>query len=128
MASSSSTLSESEISKVTDIISADNRLRFSVEYLGINGNEYKTIEADAKFMHHDTLYECLRRWKNRTEAAGKTPKDELVRILTEIRQERGWFPFDVMAFLTDVTGLELSPSSEYLLQLQIWKAIWENIG
>ncbi len=114
MASSSSTsiLSESEISKVTDIISADNRLRFSVEYLGIGGNEYKTIEAEAKFRHHDTLYECLRRWKNRTEAAGKNPKDELVRILTEIRQERGWFPFDVMAFLTDVSGFQMSESSK----------------
>ena len=112
MASCSSTLEEKDISQVTDIVSADNRLRFSVEYLGIERNEYKTIEADAQFIHHDTLFECIRRWKNRTEAEGNNAKDELIKILTQIRQERGWFPFDVMAFLTDVTGMKIHESSK----------------
>ncbi len=58
-------LAEADISQVTDIVSADNRLRFCTEYLGIDRNEYKTIESDAKFFHHDTLFECIRRWRNK---------------------------------------------------------------
>ena len=112
VASSRITLKEDEISKVTDIINADNRLRFSVEYLGIDGNEYRIIESDAKYNHHDTLHECIRRWRNRTEAEGVNPRDKLIKILTEIRQTRGWFPFDVMSFLTDVTGMEISEPSK----------------
>ncbi len=113
MASNAAELLDADISKVTDIVSAENRLRFSIEYLGIDRNEYKTIEADAKFKHHDTLYECIRRWKNRTEAEGNNAKDQLIRILNQIRKEHGWFPFDIMAFLTDVTGMEISPESKY---------------
>ena len=113
-ASSIITLKEDEISRVTDIIPADNRLRFSVEYLGIDGNEYRIIESDAKYNHHDTLHECIRRWRNRTEAQGFNTKDELIRILTEIRQTRGWFPFDAMSFLTDVSGMHIPASSKEL--------------
>ena len=91
MASCSSHLSDANISQVTDIISADNRFRFSVEYLGTDRNEYRTIQADSQFIHHDTLFECVRRWKNKTEAEGNNAKDELVQILTAIRKERGWF-------------------------------------
>ncbi len=112
MASTGNQLLDADISKVTDIVSADNRLRFSVEYLGIDRNEYKTIEADAKFIHHDTLFECIRRWKNRTEAAGNNARDELIRILTQIRKEHGWFPFDLMAFLTDITGMKIPKESK----------------
>ena len=113
-ASSIITLKEDEISRVTDIINADNRLRFSVEYLGIDGNEYRIIESDAKYNHHDTLHECIRRWRNRTEAQGVNTKDKLIRILNEIRQTHGWFPFDAMLFLTDVTGMEISEPSKGL--------------
>ncbi len=119
MASCSSTLVDQEISKVTDIISADNRLRFSVEYLGIDRNEYKTIEADAKFNHHDTLFECIRRWKNKTEAGGNNAKDELIRILTQIRREHGWFPGDQMSFLTGVKGLQIPEPSEYSISFKV---------
>ncbi len=112
MASCSSRLENRHISQVTKIISADNRLRFAVEYLTIDRNEYKTIEADAKFIHHDTLFECIRRWKNRTEAEGINAKDELIKILTQIRQEHGWFPGDHMSFLTDVTGMRIPESSK----------------
>ncbi len=114
MASCSSTLKEDEISQVTDIVSAKNRFRFAIEYLEIDPNEYHTIESEAQFIHHDTVHECIRRWRNRTEAEGINPKDELIRILTEIRQTHGWFPFDDMAFLTDVTGIQLAETSKGL--------------
>ena len=106
------TLKEDEISRVTDVISAKNRFRFAIEYLEINPNEYHTIESEAQFNHHDTLHECIRRWRNRTEAQGVNTKDELIRILNAIRQTHGWFPFDAMSFLTDVTGMEISEPSK----------------
>ncbi len=110
MASCGSILTERDISQVTDIVSADNRLRFSVEYLGIDRNEYKTIEADAQFSHHDTLFECIRRWKNKREAEGNNAKDELVKILSGIQRERGWFSQQDMAFLTG--RMAISETSE----------------
>ncbi len=116
MASSGNDLSGADISQITDIISAKNRFRFCVEYLEIDKNEFETIQDEAKYVHHDTLYECLERWKNKTEAEGKHPKDELVRILTRIREEHGWFPFDVMAFLTDGMG-QIPASSKILFSL-----------
>ena len=113
MASSyESNFSHGEISQVTDIISAKNRHRFAVEYLEIGPNEYHTIEADAKFIHHDTVYECIKRWKNRTEAEGNNAKDELIKILTRIRQQHGWFSGQEMAFITDVKGITIPESSK----------------
>ncbi len=112
MASNDDTLSGADISQVTDIISAKNRLRFCVEYLEIDRNEYDTIQDEAKSIHHDTLYECITRWKIRTGAQGKHPKDELIKILNQIRREHGWFPFNAMAFLTDVTGRRIHESSK----------------
>ncbi len=103
---------DAEISQVTDIVSAKNRHRFAVEYLEINPNEYSTIESEAQFVHHDTVFECVRRWKNRTEAAGKHPKDELIKILTQIRKEHGWFSGHDMAFLTDVIRSKIPESSK----------------
>ncbi len=112
MASRNPTLEDREISKVTEIVSAKNRFRFSVEHLGINPNEYSTIEAEAQHVHHDTLFECIRRWKNKTEAEGYNAKDELIRILTDIRKEHGWFTVNDMAFLTDVAGIQIPQSSK----------------
>ncbi len=112
MASCCSILSNSDISQVTDIVSANNRHRFAVEFLGIDGNEYRTIEADAKFIHHDTLYECITRWKNRIEADRNNAKDELIRILRQIQVVHGWFPGDAMMFLTDVTGMSIPKDSK----------------
>ena len=109
----SSNLKDKDISQVTEIVSAKNRFRFSIKFLEINPNEYHTIESEANFIHHDTLFECIRRWKNRTEAEGNNAKDELIRILMGIRQEHGWFPGNAMAFLTDVTGLQIPQDSEY---------------
>ncbi len=111
--STRSSLEDRDISQVTDIVSAKNRHRFAVEYLEIDPNEYHTIEAEAQFIHHDTLFECIRRWKNRTEAEGNNAKDELIRILTQIRRDHGWFPGDQMWFLTDVKGLQIPEPSKY---------------
>ncbi len=99
MACSDDKLSDLNVSKVTDIVSAENRCRLCVEYLGIALHEYKAIEADAQFIHHDTLFECIRRWRNMTEAKGYNAKDELVKILSSIQKERGWFSQQDMAFL-----------------------------
>ena len=105
MASNESTSLGVEISKVADIISAKNRHRFAVEYLKINPNEYHTIEYQAHSNHHDTVFECVTRWKNRTEAEGNNAKDELIRILTQIRKDHGWFTGHDMAFLSNVSGI-----------------------
>ena len=105
-------LSYSDISKVTDIVTANNRLRFAVEHLGIDCNKYRTIEADAKFIHHDTLYECIRQWKYKIEAEGNNAKDEMIRILAQIRVEQGWLPDDGMAFIADVKGVTISQESK----------------
>ncbi len=114
----SSNLEDRDISQVTEIISAKNRFRFSIEYLEINPNEYHTIESEANFIHHDTLFECITRWKNRTEAEGNNAKDELIGILNEIRTTHGWFPGNAMTFLTDVTGLQIPQDSEYTVHFQ----------
>ncbi len=103
---------EMDISQVADIVSAKNRQRFAVGYLRISPNEYNIIETGAHFNHHDTVIECIRRWKNRTEAEGKCSKDELVKILTHIREEHGWFSFDEMSFLNGITGIQITESSK----------------
>ncbi len=105
-------LKDNDISKITDIVSAKNRHRFAVEYLEINPNEYHTIEAEAQYVHHDTVFECIRRWKNRTEAEENNARDELIRILRKIRQEHGWFSGHEMAFITDVSGIKIPESSK----------------
>ena len=115
MASCRNDLDDRDISKLTDIVSSRNRHRFAVEYLGINPNEYNIIESEAQFIHHDTVFECIRRWKNRIETTEKYPKDELVRILTQIRKEHGWFSGDDIAFLTDVERMEIPQTSKKFL-------------
>ncbi len=108
-------LQNKDISKVTEIVSADNRFKFSVTWLGIKPNEYKKIEAEAQFNHHDTLFECIRQWKNKTEAEGINAKDELIRILLQIRKGHGWFSDGDVEFLTEVTGMKIPESSKELL-------------
>ncbi len=107
-------LEDRDITQVTEIISAKNSFRFSNEYLGIEKNEYDTIEYEAGFIHHDTLFECITRWKNKTEAEGLNSKDELIRILREIRKEHGWFSIENMTFLTDVTGIKITADSKFI--------------
>ena len=104
-------LKQRDISQVTDIISAKYRRRFAVEYLDIGPNEFDTIQCEAESNHHDTLFECITRWKNRTEVGGNNAKDELIKSLTMIRKEHGWFSGQDMAFLTDVRGMEIPEKS-----------------
>ncbi len=119
MASCSSTLPDRDISQVTDIISAKNRYRFSVDYLGIDRNEYNTIEAEAGFIHHDALFECIARWKNKTEAEGKDAKQELIRILMNISKQHGWISTEDMIFLTNVIKINPHSKSIYFSQLRV---------
>ena len=96
------------LSKVTDIISARNSLRFCTEYLGIDGNEFNIIQHDSKYNHHDTIYTCLEQWKNRTEEEGRDARNELYSILTNIQQTRGWFSQDdINSVLEDQPGMVL---------------------
>ncbi len=85
------------LSKVTDIISANNALRFCTEYLGIDGNEFNIIQHNSKYNHHDTVYACLEQWKNKIEAEGKDAPFRLDIILTTIQHSHGWFSQDDIA-------------------------------
>ncbi len=84
------TLSGAKLSKVTDIIPANNALRFCTEYLGMKGNEYSIIKRD-KDNHHDTIYACLEQWTNKTEGACLDVSSELYGILKTIQETHGWF-------------------------------------
>ncbi len=70
------------------------------------------IEADTNFKHHDTLFECITRWKNKTEVEGHNAKYEVLRTLAEISKKHGRFSSDDVAFLTDVTGIPISEQSK----------------
>ncbi len=114
MAAASDSLSKADLSKVTDIISANNSLRFCLEYLGIDHNQFKTIQYEANFSHHDTLFKCLDIWSKKRDADGKPAKDDLVKILTGIQKEKGWFSHLDMAFLKRIEGLEIAESSRLI--------------
>ncbi len=109
---SSSQLSTAQISKVTDIISANNRQRFSAEYLRINPNQYKTIEYDEKFKHHDILFKCINVWKNKIEGEGLDGRQKLIELLTKVQQEKGWFSKQDLAFLFDGETVKITPIRE----------------
>ena len=115
MANADRELRASQISKVTDIISADKRFRFCVEYLEIDRNEYKTIESDNKFIHHDVLFDCIERWKNRMDGNDLDAKGELYQLLTKVQEERHWFMKEDLLFLTslDDTAVKMSPKRKY---------------
>lgn len=113
MAQCSSQLSSAEISKVTDIISADNRFRFCAEYLGINRNTYRTIESDKRFIHHDTLFCCIELWMNK-KGEGLDAREDLIELLTRIQKDKGWFSKQEMAFLFDGEAVRLSVKRRYL--------------
>ncbi len=83
-------LSGAILSKVTDIIPANNALRFCTEYLGMKGNEYNIVKSN-KENHHDTVYACLEQWKNKTEGVGLNASAELYDILKTIQKAHGWF-------------------------------------
>ena len=85
------TLSGTKLSKVTDIIPATNDLRFCTEYLGLKGNEYSIIKHDNNDNHHDTIYACQEKWRNKTEGAGLDASRELYNILKSIQETHGWF-------------------------------------
>ncbi len=109
---SSSQLSTAQISRVTDIISANNRQRFCVEYLRIDPNQYKTTEYDEKFKHHDILFQCINVWKNKTEGEGLDARQRLIEVLTKVQEEKGWFSKQDLAFLCDGETLKITSIRE----------------
>ncbi len=118
MASCSSQLTTAEISKVTNLVSADNSFRFCVEYLGIDRNEFKTTEYNTKFIHHDTLFECIQKWKNSVEGDGLDARQELINILSKVQEEQRWFSKQDMAVLFDEkTGKISQPSRFFIFNL-----------
>ncbi len=84
-----------DIARVADIIPVHNRMRFAVEYLGINPNQYKNVEADNQFRHHEIVFKCLELWRNMTMGS----RDELIKILSRIQIDHQWFKTEDMAFL-----------------------------
>ncbi len=108
MAQCSSQLSADKISKVTDIVSAQNSFRFCAEYLEIGPKKFKTIEYDAKHNHHDTLFQCIELWKNKTEVEGLDARQELTELLNKVQEERRWFSKQDMAFMFEGGKLHIS--------------------
>ncbi len=108
MAQCSSQLSADKISKVTDIVSAQNSFRFCVEYLGIGPNEFRTIKYDAAHKHHDTLFQCIELWKNKTEVEGMDARQELIELLNKVQEERQWFSKQDMSFMFEGGKLYIS--------------------
>ena len=117
MAQCSRQLSAAQISKVTDIISADNSFRFCVEYLGIDRNQYKTREHDAKFKHHDILFECITLWRHKTERKGLDTTEQLFKLLTTVQEERSWFSKQDLASIFDGEIVTSLPSRKYCIKL-----------
>ncbi len=113
MATCSSKLSAAQMSKVTDIVSAENCFRFCSEYLGIDRNTFKTIEYNAKSIHHDTLFQCIELWKNRMEGEGLDSRQELIELLIKVQRERHWFSKQDMAFLFDGETVTISQKRKY---------------
>ena len=101
MAQSSNQLSAAQMSKMTDMVSARNSFRFCVEYLEIDPKQYETIQSDAKFIHHDTLFQCIDLWRNKVEGEGLNASQELVELMTMVQEERLWFSKQDLAVLFD---------------------------
>ncbi len=114
MSECSNQLSPAQISKVTDIVSADHSLRFCTEYLRIDRNQFKTIEYNAKFNHHDTLFQCIEIWKNKMEGEGLDARENLIQLLMRVQEEKGWFSRQDMAFLFDGESVKMSPTRKRL--------------
>ena len=89
-------LSTAQLSKITDLISAPNALRFCTEYLDIDSSQYSIIGANVNHNHHDTMYGCLEHWKNQTEGEGRDAYRELYTILKAVQQTRGWFSMQAL--------------------------------
>ncbi len=115
MAKCRNQLSAAQMSKVTDIVSAENCLQFCSEYLGIDRNTYKTVEYNAKFIHHDTLFHCIELWMNKVEGQGLDTRQEMKELLLKVQEERHWFSKQDMAFLFDGDNVTISPKCKWHL-------------
>ncbi len=107
----------SQLFKVTDIISAQNSFRFCIEYLNIHPSEYRNIEHDNQFKHHETLFQCLETWVKRVEKDNQDPRNELTELMTRVQEEKSWFLRQDMAFLLNVNKEVLSDRKFFL---SIW--------
>ena len=77
-----------------------------MEFLGIDGNEYKIIQHDKNHSHQETLFEVLDRWRARMNTEGKDGRGQLYQILKTIQETKGWFSRQDIAFLSDCDDLQ----------------------
>ncbi len=105
-------LSDAEISQTANIIPPEYARKFAVEHLGTDGNEYKIIQSDKGFLHHDTLFEVLDRWRAKCSIEEKDAKKQLSNILKSIKQTKGWFSLSDISFLLNDDKGDISEEGE----------------
>ncbi len=79
------------LSKITDIIRAENARRFCTEFLKLGCTKYSIHQRNAHDNHHDTICNCLEEWRNKTEGEGKNARNEMSALLKSIQKQQGWF-------------------------------------
>ncbi len=94
-------LDDAHLFQVTGVIPPEFARKFAVEYLDIDGNEYKIIEHDKNYSHQETLFEVLDRWRTKINDEGKDGRRQLYQILKTIQKTKGWFSRQDIEFLTD---------------------------
>ena len=115
-------ITDDELSKLArDVIPAEHARPFVLQYLTLSDNEYSNIAHTTNGIHHDTLVECFKRWRNKQPKHGPSLRRELLKLLENARREHGWYSNISYAFLGDTCSSEIpnkyqdttSPSSKY---------------
>ena len=115
-------ITDDELSKLAhNVIPAEHARPFVLQFLRLTDNEYSNIAHATDSIHHDTLVECFKRWRNKQSQNGVNLRRELLQLLENARREYGWYSNISYAFLEDASSDEtpnacpdtLSPSSTY---------------
>ena len=115
-------ITDDELSKlVHNVIPAEHARPFVLQYLKLSDTEYSNIAHATNSIHHDTLLECFKRWRNKQSKNGINLRRELLQLLENARKEHGWYSNISYAFLEDTCSDEtpnayqdtVSPSSRY---------------
>ena len=115
-------ITDDELSKLAhNVIPAEHARPFVLQYLQLSDNEYSNIAHATNSIHHDTLVECFKRWRNKQSKNGVNLRRELLQLLEYARKEHGWYSNISYAFVEDTCSDEtpnayqdtVSPSSRY---------------
>ena len=113
-------ITDDELSKLAcNVIPSEHARPFVLQYLKLTNHEYSNILHKANNTHHDAMVECFNKWKNKQiPNNGFNLRKKLVGLLTEAREDYGWFSNvsydfldDTRAFEEDIIGETLSESS-----------------